>query len=559
MNPLMLLPLLTRLVQSTPSGATDSTESAETQALLKALLAAAAQPSQTPPTEPQQKGSGLVEAVIITAFVVAMLGASALAVYSGAASTALVILAFGMGALVFAFATSTNFRFGSSWGSRIKDLRPAGGTVVVPPIVPPVLPPAQPPEPLPAVPSRPTIQGVGRSTDPSTATKRMDVPKELGPASIRYNNPGAQWPSAEAAKFGQIGYGQLRDGQGNKIARFPHPVNGAASNFDLLSRKYVGMTYGAAGKKWTGSNGFGIPGYPDSTVLTAAIVNDPTTAIPILKAIAEREAGKDSPLTEDEWKAAHAMFLAGSADAYLDGETGIPSSKQPTGADIVALVRPKIGQKYVFGAKAPKNGAGYNGPWDCAELASWAVYQAAGLIYGCTNDSDDPAQADAYTGAWQRDANSIGRMVSVSEATGTPGAFLLRYPASGATGHIVVSDGQGGTIEAASTTLGVIAGKVSGRRWDTGVLPPGIDYTRALVSVRGPTKIYAVGQPNMDAAKIKEIQTALVAKGFGPLEIDGDYGPATAAAAAAFQRAQGNLIADGEVGELTAAPLGVTL
>src|SRR5690242_1716174 len=78
---------------------------------------------------------------------------------------------------------------------------------------------------------------IGRSTDPSTADHRDDVGgNEV--ASFRYFNPGAQYPSARAARFGQTGYGII--GGGHKIARFPSPVNGAASNFDLLSRNYVG-------------------------------------------------------------------------------------------------------------------------------------------------------------------------------------------------------------------------------------------------------------------------------------------------------------------------------
>lgn len=168
------------------------------------------------------------------------------------------------------------------------------------------------------------LAGVGRSTDPSTATTRQDIPKELGPASIRYNNPGAQYPSAEAARFGQVGYGVI--GGGHKIARFPHPVNGAACNLDLLRRRYVGMTIGAAGTKWTGANGFGVPGYDPDAELTADMVDDPGQAIPLMRAIARREAGRESPLTPAQWRAAHEMFRAGSADAWLAGRSPAPTA-----------------------------------------------------------------------------------------------------------------------------------------------------------------------------------------------------------------------------------------
>ena len=64
---------------------------------------------------------------------------------------------------------------------------------------------------------------IGPSTDSNTTTIRKDVPPMGEVASFRYNNPCAQYPSAEAAKFGQIGYGII--GGGHKIARFPSPVN----------------------------------------------------------------------------------------------------------------------------------------------------------------------------------------------------------------------------------------------------------------------------------------------------------------------------------------------
>ena len=93
------------------------------------------------------------------------------------------------------------------------------------------------------------VADIGRSTIRSTATHRADVPGSEA-ASFRYNNPGAQYPSARAARFGQTGFGII--GGGHKIARFPSPVNGAAANFDLLSSNYAGMPMGTAGKKWTG-------------------------------------------------------------------------------------------------------------------------------------------------------------------------------------------------------------------------------------------------------------------------------------------------------------------
>ena len=179
------------------------------------------------------------------------------------------------------------------------------------------------------------VTQIGRSTDPSTAEHRDDV---AGPeaASFRYNNPGAQYPSARAARFGQTGYGII--GGNHKIARFPSPVNGAASNFDLLSRSYVGMKIGEAGTKWTGAHGFGVPGYDPNATLTKEMVDDTVQAIPLLKAIAGRESGKGNNLSEEQWRQAHKMFKAGSADAYLDGLPVEVEIHLPAGAVRRALV-----------------------------------------------------------------------------------------------------------------------------------------------------------------------------------------------------------------------------
>jgi hypothetical protein len=43
-----------------------------------------------------------------------------------------------------------------------------------------------------------TVASVGKSTDPGTAKARSDALGD-GPVSFRYNDPGAQYPSSEAA------------------------------------------------------------------------------------------------------------------------------------------------------------------------------------------------------------------------------------------------------------------------------------------------------------------------------------------------------------------------
>ncbi len=232
----------------------------------------------------------------------------------------------------------------------------------------------------------------------------------------------------------------------------------------------------------------------------------------------------------------------------------------PTGSDLFALAETRTGQEYAH-ERVPKNKADYAGPWDCAEFASWLVYQQTGRLFGCDNNGGAPDTADAYTGFWKRDAAAIGRMIPVADAAGIRGAFLLRYPPAGpnAMGHIAVSDGKGGTVEAMGKAWGVTRGKVSGRRWDTGVLPPGIDYEAAAgVGVEPPAAVYALNQPNMELAVIERIQDALKAKGVALSSPRGVFDGAMAQAVAAFQGVAG-VVADGEVGPQTAKALGITL
>jgi N-acetylmuramoyl-L-alanine amidase len=119
-----------------------------------------------------------------------------------------------------------------------------------------------------------------------------------------------------------------------------------------------------------------------------------------------------------------------------------------TGGNILQLASQHIGEKYRFGILVPKDNNTWKGPWDCAEFASWLTFQAAAKLYGCDRDFGDPSSADAFTGYWERDAKSLGQIIGLDQAAGTAGAFVVRIPFGGATGHIVISDGKGGTVEA---------------------------------------------------------------------------------------------------------------
>lgn len=235
--------------------------------------------------------------------------------------------------------------------------------------------------------------------------------------------------------------------------------------------------------------------------------------------------------------------------------------KRASGEGILRLARKHVGQNYVLGFTVPKNNPQWRGPWDCAELLSWLVYQVASILYGCDKVSGDPATAGAYTGYWQSDSLKRGIRIPVERAARTPGAAVLRIPQAGATGHIVVSDGRGGTVEAHSTRQGVIESTLAGRRWDTGILVPGVRYKEAEggIDVAPPQgKIYRLTRVRMTGPAVRKIQRALKEAGYDPGGIDGEFGPMTQAAVVAFQISRG-LVSDGEVGSRTAKMLGISI
>lgn len=222
-----------------------------------------------------------------------------------------------------------------------------------------------------------------------------------------------------------------------------------------------------------------------------------------------------------------------------------------TGDAILGLARKHLGQAYVLGARAPMANPNWAGPWDCAEFVSWCVYQATGVLYG-TEPRDNPVLADAFTGFWAQQAQAQGHAIRVEDAAGIAGAAVVRRPRAGLIGHIVISDGQGGTVEAHSKARGVIEGTLSGRRWDLGVLVPGVDYLRGEAPVQlapAPT-VLRLTEPLTRGESVRKLQARLNELGFAAGHADGIYGPQTAHAVRLFQDREG-LVPDGEAGPAT--------
>ncbi|TSA13569.1 MAG: peptidoglycan-binding protein [Deltaproteobacteria bacterium] len=230
-------------------------------------------------------------------------------------------------------------------------------------------------------------------------------------------------------------------------------------------------------------------------------------------------------------------------------------TRPATGQDILDFAVARLGARYVWGSVAPKDDPQYFGPYDCAEVPSHAVYQKAGILYGCDQDKD-PAIADAATYFWGKDARYRGLIITSAEAAVIPGAVVLRLGATGGTGHIAICDGQGGTVEAYNADRGVIRNQVAGRRWTMGIMVPGIKYQipDSRPPALPPVTIYRLTSPRMTGETVRELQQRLQIRGYEVGQADGVFGPKTYAAVLKFQRDQGLLI-DGEAGSLTLAAL----
>lgn len=240
---------------------------------------------------------------------------------------------------------------------------------------------------------------------------------------------------------------------------------------------------------------------------------------------------------------------AGARAAPMEVQT---ADSKTSGDAILELARLHVGEPYILGARAPMANAAWKGPWDCAEFVSWCVYQATGVLFG-TRPLDNAVLADAYTGYWSEQARAAGALIDVQAAANIPGAVVLRRPSTGQIGHIVLSDGKGATVEAHSKALGVIKGTLSGRRWDTGILVPGIAYFQSDAAVvPSPVAVepLRVTQPLMRGERVSKAQKKLLALNYPVGSVDGIYGPQTAHAVRAFQ-VRNALVADGEVGEQT--------
>lgn len=167
--------------------------------------------------------------------------------------------------------------------------------------------------------------------------------------------------------------------------------------------------------------------------------------------------------------------VAEDSDAAPKTMLSAAAAATGSGADILAIAEKHLGEPYVFGANANFQDSHYAGPWDCADFTSWVLYQATGIVFGCTDDAAPTKKLEPFSGSWLADTKSKGHEIAISQAKKIPGAFFIRKKKGSKPGHVAVSDGLGKTVEAMGKDFGVTRGKVDGR-FDTAVLVPGVKY-----------------------------------------------------------------------------------
>lgn len=225
-----------------------------------------------------------------------------------------------------------------------------------------------------------------------------------------------------------------------------------------------------------------------------------------------------------------------------------------TGKQLIDLAAKHIGEKYLLGATVSFENAGYKGPWGYAEFISWIIYQASGIKLGLTNNNFSIK-------TWNTDVAKSCRKISISEAAQTYGAILFRSPGyKGMTaGHIVFSDGNGGTIEAKSAQDNVCKSVIKGRPWEYGLLVNGIDYelnAGFVFDYGNPPFNFYVTSPVMSHRIVKDTKKKLAKLDLYHGEENDLYDNEAAIAVSNYQKMKG-LTVDGVLGKDTLTSLNV--
>lgn len=146
--------------------------------------------------------------------------------------------------------------------------------------------------------------------------------------------------------------------------------------------------------------------------------------------------------------------------------------------NIVKLAKQQDGDRYVFGGEARHDDTDPE-VFDCSELVEWV----------CARLGVMPRMPD---GSWiqAKHCKKNDTIIPVEKAIDTAGSLLFRFSSNPfvtkrpSKAHVAFSLGDGRTMEARSTALGVgIFPKAASRSWTHAGLIPGVDYSPTQVSL----------------------------------------------------------------------------
>ena len=311
---------------------------------------------------------------------------------------------------------------------------------------------------------------------------------------------------------------------------------GLAATRDAVRALLLGVVHFVAGRDWTG---------PETDLARAF---DTALAGTTLAAPATHEAPAEGPAT---------------VPAAPDDAAGAAPAEKPVaymlGAAILDVARRHLGQEYAFTPTPDYDDPDWQGPFDCAEYASYCAFRAYGIPYGVVANA--AKRFDSYSGYWQRDAKARGIRISWRDALHIPGALLLRFPPRQSPppyGHVAISLGDGNaTYEALGRNYGVVKHRALNRSWNCGVLLPGVLYDTPDGIGSDLLVFKAFDPPAGHSPIVERVQERLVELGYlAAPQVTGVYEGGTEAAVTQFQIDRG-LTVDGEVGPVTGGELGL--
>jgi hypothetical protein len=207
----------------------------------------------------------------------------------------------------------------------------------------------------------------------------------------------------------------------------------------------------------------------------------------------------------------------------------------------------QVGDQYVFGAEVSETDPNPS-VWDCAEFTQWSAYQVGAEIPG--------SSFEQYL-----DLKAKGLVIPVEQGMNTPGALLFHFSAEPTPGggrpsqaHVALSLGDGTTVEAQSSNVGVIVDDNAAGRFEYAALLPNVDYSGASMAaaVAMPAAATALA-PMADASGLT---IDMVIHGIKMQESRGDYQAEnpTSTASGAYQYIDGTWAGYGGYGHASDAP-----